>query len=740
MNTQMAVTPSSEPPPFGGDDVHILIVDDEPGNRETLADIFGEMGYHPETAATGHEALEKVRQRFFNVAILDIRLPDMNGTELLAQLKELQPDTTCIMVTGYASLQTSIRATNAGAYAYILKPLDIDHVSNLLQQALEQQRLLFDNRRLLRQFQALSDVTDTALAALDLNDALRSLLQRFLTAMNADAGAILLVDDASQRLEVRAAEGVARSAGTGVPAGVEDGFLGRVARANSPVVVMDAVSEPTAADPDLRSSGIRSMLGVPLRVHGRLIGAAHVDTFRPNAFSQEEIELFDVLTTRSALLIDNARLNEQERRLHREAEAMAARQRRIADEVSILYDVAQALVRQMGLEERLMTLSGHLVRVMQVERCAIWLFEQGALVPSTMVGVPPAEMETKRRLRIEKEEFGPLLKEALARNQITYVPDASTGELVAGDLPSRWDMRSVLLLPMVSSGRAIGVAWLDQPGESRQFSPDQRRLAEAIAVQAAVAIENAQTFEQERSVASTLQESFLPRRAIQPPGFEIGNIYAPAYTAAQIGGDYYDFIELSDGKLGIVMGDVCGKGVTAAVFTAMAKYELRAYAAEDPSPASVVTRLNRSLYSQMSEDCMFITLVYGVLDTRTGDFVYVNAAHPHPLVYDPHRAEVVELGTTGGMVGALQTMEFQEARTRLDPGAVLLLYTDGVTEARTGHEMLEIQGVQEVLRRAAAGSANAICETVYRRALDFSGGNLKDDVAIVAIRAKERDA
>jgi serine phosphatase RsbU (regulator of sigma subunit)/CheY-like chemotaxis protein len=740
MKSPEVATPMSDPPPFGGDEVHILIVDDEPGNRETLADIFAVMGYRTDTAATGHQALEKVRERFFNVAVLDIRLPDMNGTELLAQLKELQPDTTCIMVTGYASLQTSIRATNAGAYAYIIKPLDIDYVSTLLQQALEQQRLLFENRRLLRQFKALSEVTDTALAALDLNDTLRSLLLRFLAAMKADGGAILLLDGATQRLEVRASEGAARAVVTGVGGGAQDDFLSRVARATGPVVVTEAVSEGAGADPERRSNGLRSMLGVPLRVQGRLIGAAHVHSFRPDPFSQEEIELFDVLATRSALLIENSRLNEQERRLHREAEAMAAKQRRIADEVGILYDVAQALVRYMGLDERLMTLAGHLVRVMQAERCVIWLFEHEALVPSTMMGVPPAEREARRRFRIEPEEMGPRLKDALARNQIDFVPDARTGDLVTGELPHQWDMRSVLLLPMVSSGRAIGVVWVDQPGESRQFSTDQLRLAEAIAGQAAVAIENAQTFEQERSVASTLQQSFLPRTNIEIPGYDVKSHYAPAFTAAQVGGDYYDYIDLPNGKLGVVMGDVCGKGVTAAVFTAMAKYELRAYAVEDPSPASVVTRLNRSLYSQMSEDCMFITLVYGVLDTRTGEFVYVNAAHPHPLIYDPIRDQVDELGTTGGMVGALPSMEFQEARTCLAPGGVLLLYTDGVTEARTGHDMLEIQGVQEVLRRAAGGSAQAICDSVYQRALEFSGGNLKDDVAIVAVRAKEREA
>lgn len=728
MKPQEAVTPIIDPPPPGADEVSILIVDDEPGNRETLADIFESMGYHADTAATGQQALEMVQDRFFNVAILDIKLPDMYGTELLARLKEVHPDTACIMVTGYASLQTSLRAINAGAYAYIIKPLDIDHVSNVLQQALSQQRLLFENRRLLRQFRALSEVTDTALSTLNLDQLVDSLLRRFIGAMEADAGAILLVDESGRRLEVRAAEGVEAAEAARFSVAVGEGFAGRVAEEQQPVPIEDAQTDERVTNPFLRARGIRSMLGVPLQVQERLVGVAHVDTLRPRAFTSEEIQLFSALATRAALLIENVRLYERERRLHREAEA-------IASKLSILYEVSQALVESMGLDERLRTLAGHLVRVMRVDRCVIWLFDREGLVPQTVVGVPADEQEAWQRVRIEPEQFGSTLQAALERGEITIVSDATRDGLLTGDLPHRWEMRSVLLLPLVYSGRAIGVAWLDQPGQHRQFTEEQRRLGRAIADQASVAIENAKTFEQERTVARTLQESLLPRTTVAVPGFDIDSTYEPAFSAAQVGGDYYDFIALPEGRLGVVMGDVCGKGVTAAVYTAMAKYMLRAYAMEDPSPASVLSRLNRSLYSQMSEECMFITMVYGVLDTRTGDFTYVNAAHPHPLLYQPDRDEVIELPTTGGMVGALPTMEFQEQQTRLQPGAVLLLYTDGVTEARTGHEMLEIQGVQEVLRQAARGSATEIWEAVLHRAREFSGDNLKDDVAIVAIKA-----
>src|SRR5438093_13261984 len=112
----------------------------------------------------------------------------MYGSPLLARIKEVQPLTSCIMVSAYASLQTSMRAINSGAYAYIVKPLDIEHVSSVIQQALEQQRLLFENTRLLRRLQALSEVTDTALSTLDLDELLRSLLRSCIHALQADAG------------------------------------------------------------------------------------------------------------------------------------------------------------------------------------------------------------------------------------------------------------------------------------------------------------------------------------------------------------------------------------------------------------------------------------------------------------------------------------------------------------------------------------------------------------------------
>ena len=126
----------------------ILIVDDDPGTCRMLALTFGKKGYETETAGTGQEAREKAQQRFFNLTLLDIKLPDMEGVELIASLKEMHPDTVVIMVTGYASLENAVRALNEGASAYLTKPLDMDRVLTIVKEALEKQHLVIENRRL----------------------------------------------------------------------------------------------------------------------------------------------------------------------------------------------------------------------------------------------------------------------------------------------------------------------------------------------------------------------------------------------------------------------------------------------------------------------------------------------------------------------------------------------------------------------------------------------------------------
>lgn len=707
------------------EDVRILVVDDDPVAVSTLEEIFwSEMGYRADTAVTGQQALDKIERQFYNIALLDLRLPDMEGTKLLTRLRALHPKTFCIITTGYASKDSSIEAMNQGAYAYIEKPLTLSKVTATVQAALEKQRLEEDNRRLIARLQALDEITDSALSTLELDALLDTILERAVRYLHAHTSAILLLDETGSRLEVRRAWGVEEGELGQFAASLPASFAGQVLRERRPVVVSDADQEPSLAGTYLHRHGVRSLLEVPMRVRERIIGVAHVDTRFRHEFSPEEISLFEKFADRAAVLIENARLYEEQRRLAEQA-------RRLAAEARTLYEVSQNLVESMELQERLRAIATHLCRVTGATRCTIGLREGHRLAVEF---VPNGQAD--ERWEIDALAWGPGLRRVLEAGEETLW-SAADGPLAEVALWERCHFESALLLPLAYSGAIIGFIGLDEPGRSRDFTPDQVRLARAIAAQAAVAIQNARVFERERTIARTLQEVFLPKQPPVIPGYEIAPCYEAAYANEQVGGDYFDFIELGEGGVGLVLGDVCGKGVAAALYTASAKHTLRAFAMEDPDPQRVVTRLNLALARQMTDECAFVTLVYALLDARTGALTYVNAAHPPPLLYDPRSGEFKELISTGGLVGAWPEIEYSQRRVKLPPGSVLAFYTDGVTEARRGSRMLETGGVRHVIQASAVLSAREIARQIHQAALRQCGGNLRDDVAIVVLKRSD---
>ncbi|MGV3723221.1 MAG: PP2C family protein-serine/threonine phosphatase, partial [Actinomycetota bacterium] len=371
-----------------------------------------------------------------------------------------------------------------------------------------------------------------------------------------------------------------------------------------------------------------------------------------------------------------------------------------------------------------------------------------------------------RRFDAPIQDLRAEVRRILASGRAPVADGSALAALLPAEILDGAGVRTALLLPLRFEGRAIGLISLDQPFVDRGFSDLQVRQATTVAFMSAGAIQQAKTIQEERHMARTLAESFLsttPERR----DVELASRYEPASEVAQIGGDYYDFIELDRHHLGIIIGDVCGKGLTAAIYTGKAKDMLYAYARENfehsrevgeaPSPLWVITRLNRALYSQMSEDCMFITMFFGILDTRTGAFTFTNAAHPPPILKQPVSGHLLELAPGGcirvddaapeepeisvdddrpvnGMVGAFEGMTFTEHSVELEPQAILTLFTDGVTEARVGSVMLQSEGVRDVVETHYAKSAEAVADAIYARASEFAHGRLRDDVAIVVLK------
>lgn len=707
--------------------VSILLVDDDVGILETLVEIFEDMGYQACTASTGRQALSLMQHRSFNLALLDIRLPDIEGTELLTRARQLQPNMKCVMATGNRTLQHAIDSLNEGAYAYLLKPVDVPTVKDTVRRALEQQRLELQNQLLL-------DITDAALATLELNELLESLLSKFVDYYRADGGEVYLMDPISRTLVPRAQRGVVSSG----PLALGAGIAGRAAQQEC---ILAATGSLLGDDP-VAAQGVQAAMAAPFYSRNRLVGALRLDWHRGRFFSSDEEDLLQVLSERAAVQIDNARQYDEERHL------------------------AHNLVEQIGLRERIQLICQYLIGITGVNRSVVWLTAGEYLKYGGSVGLDERQERLLRRVEAGVTELRPEVRHILESGKATVASGAALAQLLPEELIEPAGVCSVLLVPLRFEGRAIGLIALDQPFGERRFSDLQIRQTTTVAFMSAGAIQQARTIQEERHMAQTLAESFLSttpyRRDVQ-----LASRYEPASEVAQIGGDYYDFIELDRHHLGIVIGDVCGKGLTAAIYTGKAKDMLYAYAREnfeharesDQSPSTqwVITRLNRALYSQMSEDCMFITMLYGVLDTRTGAFTYTNAAHPPPILYQPASDRLLELapggavsvdppaarsddaegadeGPVNGMVGAFETMAFTEHTIALEPNAVLSMFTDGVTEARVGGVMLGGEGVWDVVKNHAGQRADEIAGEIYARASEFAHGRLRDDVAIIVVK------
>ncbi len=284
-----------------------------------------------------------------------------------------------------------------------------------------------------------------------------------------------------------------------------------------------------------------------------------------------------------------------------------------------------------------------------------------------------------------------------------------------------------MVVPLKGRPGPLGVLWLVQAGP--HAGPSTVDLAEELARRASIAVENARLFARQRTVSETLQQSLLPERLPDIPGLTTAARYVPGGPDVDIGGDWYDVMQLPGAGIGLALGDVVGRGERAAALMGQLRNAVRAYAFEGQAPADILDNVNGLLLDAGSEH--MATLVFGILDAESGDFRYVNAGHPPPLLVTPDGdARYLESGT-GPPVGSLPTARYGEAVARLDPGATLLLYTDGLVEDRT----LPLEEGLQRLHDAVIGGPDdleAFCSHVMRRVVGATPCD--DDVALLAVQ------
>jgi len=299
-------------------------------------------------------------------------------------------------------------------------------------------------------------------------------------------------------------------------------------------------------------------------------------------------------------------------------------------------------------------------------------------------------------------------------------------------------------VPLKVKDRMIGILEAFNPTDRPMFDEADLKLCEAFASQAAVAIENARmherivhqrAVEQELQIASQIQQSFLPKRYPDMPGVTIAAISVPARN---VGGDLYDVIDLGNDRVGVIIGDVAGKGVPAALFMVKAMSELRFHTASIPTTAKVLQTANDMI--EESDLGVFITAVYLVLDVKTGRLEYSNAGHLAPMVVRPTADEVISLDEGRGLpLGVAPGSEFEQGEFTLQPGDSVFLYTDGIMEARNAKE--EEYGEERLAELLAGKDAvpEELIELVRHDVAAFTQDRPQhDDLTALAFRYEPR--
>jgi PAS domain S-box-containing protein len=286
---------------------------------------------------------------------------------------------------------------------------------------------------------------------------------------------------------------------------------------------------------------------------------------------------------------------------------------------------------------------------------------------------------------------------------------------------------SVVGVPLLADGEVKGVIKVGA-APPRRFSEEDLAMLRLAADRVALALDHARLYEREHRIAETLQRSLLPDHLPQLPGLTAAARYLPAAAEAEVGGDWFDVIPMAAGRVGLVMGDVAGKGLTAASMVGRLRSALRAYALEDHAPAVVVDRLNRLLWTELEESEM-ATLLYVVFDPVEGSVRWVNAGHLPPLMVVGDGLVHFLEGARGVPLGVMPFPTFEEEGIELAQGGRIVLYTDGLVERPGAVIDAGLSALAEAVR-SAPEDVEELCDHLLGELVPAAGAG--DDVALLA--------
>ncbi len=464
---------------------------------------------------------------------------------------------------------------------------------------------------------------------------------------------------------------------------------------------------------------VRGVLTLPLRRAGEPLGVVVLTHNDGTAPPEEDLLFLRELGTQLSIAIGNARVY-----------ADATREK---VQNRLLFELGTKIATSLETGQLLEQILDLVFQVVRYDAAGIYLVDKQTqwITRQTIRGYDP-QRDDAVRLKVGRGLIGWSVK----TGQGIIVSDVSRDPRY---MNARDETRSEIVAPIRIGAEVIGAFNLESD-ESDAYQPEDMELLKTFASQAAVAIErtrlHADVLEKRRlegevSIGRRIQRSFLPERDPQIPNFEV----AGANDSSElVGGDYYDFVRIADGHLGIVVADVSGKGIPAALIMASFRASLIAEIRNNYSMRTIVAKVNKLLWESVEAD-RFVTAIYGVLDIQSRRFTYVNAGHNPGVIFRPVTGKIDHLDATGPLLGTLEAATYKERHVEIHPGDVLVLYTDGVTEAMNPEgELFGMERLEEVLREKAVEGAASVLRAIRETVQTFQEGRQTDDLTVVVVK------
>ncbi len=573
---------------------------------------------------------------------------------------------------------------------------------------------------------ALLDVVGEATSRLSLVHTLETSVDRVSQLLGLEQVGVYLTEDG----ELRPAAGRALPPSHERVAGAFRETLEGPLRARAAVQASELGTERTLA-------GVRAALAVarrpraaavPLRVRGESSGLL-VAYPSEQPLSGNDLALLAALSAQLAVAVQNARLHEQATSLGEALGAALRSERQASRQVAALYEISRSFTQTLSLDATLRAVAETLVRELEIDAAVIRVpDERGDVFVPCAVHVADVRLADAVRAILDHPQRRPRR--------------SSEPRLLALRSLERLGGAHALLRPFLEKGSTAALVPISTPTEllaeltivsldpAAPIDADTLATAATIAGQAALAVDNARLYHQQKEFAEAMQRSLLPGEQPSVPGIEIGRVYESA-AQVDVGGDVYDFLELADGRLAVVLGDVTGHGIAATADMAMAKFVFRSLAREHPQPGDFLAHANDVVVDEIALG-KFITMAYVTVDLD-GRLVGASAGHPPPrLLLADGRVEVLECG--GLALGIEAPQRYDEVVAQLPRDAAVVLYTDGVVESRSGTELFGVTRLDDVLASNAGRPAQEIAEAVLAASRAFARDALPDDCAVVVIR------